>query len=162
MHVNWYREGAMSDQAIVEQAMELFRACIHIIQMETEPDWLHLEHSLAQMKVLFVLRGEEALTVSEVAERLGIGQPTASHLVDRMVQAGYVSRIENPANRRYTLVSLTAQGNTLTERLRQGHMEQLRIALEALPSEELAQVQQGLQILVRALQVNATRQEMQR
>lgn len=142
----------MSESPQVEQITELFAHCMLTLQTTAQPDWLHLDLTLAQMKVLFVLLWHDSISVSEVAERLGIGQPTASHLVDRLVRAGWAMRQENPANRRYTLVQLSEQGRSMVERLRQGRLEQLRTCLHHLSLDELIVVQQGLQTLAQALQ----------
>jgi len=142
----------MSEPQQVEQIVELFTNCVFTLQMTAQADWLHLDLTVAQVKVLLVLLWRDSLTVSEVAEQLGVGQPTASYLVDRLVQAGWVRRQENPANRRYTFVQLTEQGRSMIERLRQGRVEQLQNALLHLSPNELILVQQGLQTLSQALQ----------
>lgn len=142
----------MPESPQVEQITELFARCMLTLQTTAQPDWLHLDLTLAQIKVLLVLLWRDSLTVSEVAEQLGVGQPTASHLVDRLVRAGWVLRQENPADRRYTLVQLSEQGRGMIERLHQGRLEQLRTCLRHLSPDELICVQQGLQTLAQALQ----------
>jgi DNA-binding MarR family transcriptional regulator len=53
------------------------------------------------------------LTVSEVAACLHITQSAASRAVDRLVRDGLISRVEDPADRRQKLLSLTPAGEAL-------------------------------------------------
>ncbi|HEV7689087.1 MAG TPA: winged helix DNA-binding protein, partial [Acidimicrobiia bacterium] len=46
----------------------------------------------------------------DLAGYLGIGLPTASTLVSRLVNAGYLERVEDPAERRKVSLSLTDRG----------------------------------------------------
>jgi DNA-binding MarR family transcriptional regulator len=141
----------MSEDSLIEQIIELFASCVYTIQTTTQPDWLHLDLTVAQIKVLFVLLLHGPLSVSDLAEQLHVGQPTASHLADRLVRVGWVRRQESPNDRRYTLVQLTEEGRGLVERLRQGRVEPLRHCLHELSPDELADVQCGLALLIRAL-----------
>ncbi len=75
--------------------------------------------------------------MSTIAQALGIGLPTASHLVEKLVRAGLVQRAEDPKDRRHTLVHLTQQGEDLIEHLSQDRLELLRLWLSQLTEEEL-------------------------
>jgi DNA-binding MarR family transcriptional regulator len=56
--------------------------------------------------VLPQLAVEPAISVSELAARMGLSLSTTSELVGDLSRAGLVDRREDPANRRRTLVSL--------------------------------------------------------
>jgi DNA-binding MarR family transcriptional regulator len=70
-----------------------------------EPSW-----SLPQLHALGYLRRCPGASLSELAGYLGIGLPTASTLVSRLVNAGYLERVEDPAERRKVSLSLTDRG----------------------------------------------------
>jgi DNA-binding MarR family transcriptional regulator len=55
----------------------------------------------------------QSLTIAEVAAYLSITHSAASRAVDRLVRDGFISRMENPADRRQKLLTLTAQGSAL-------------------------------------------------
>jgi DNA-binding MarR family transcriptional regulator len=59
--------------------------------------------------VLVQLLADDAISVTEIAERLGSSLSTTSGLVGDLERAGWVVRREDPANRRRTLVSLPAE-----------------------------------------------------
>jgi DNA-binding MarR family transcriptional regulator len=56
--------------------------------------------------------------VSRVAEEAGIAAPTATRLLDGLVERGYVERSADPDDRRSVLVSLTPPGTRATRRKR--------------------------------------------
>ncbi|MCP2351632.1 DNA-binding MarR family transcriptional regulator [Nonomuraea roseoviolacea subsp. carminata] len=65
-----------------------------------------------------------SLSVSELADRMGVSLTTASELVSDLSRAGLVERREDPDNRRRTLVSLAAHHRAMVERF---------VALRAAP-----------------------------
>ena len=71
-------------------------------------------------------RGEEAMTVGKLAERLLIAPHSATELVGRLVTAGYVARHADPAARRRQTLSLTDDANEVLERLSAIHLAEIR------------------------------------
>jgi len=140
----------------LEPMVEQYFSIVQTLLSTTLTDWLKLELSMAQLKVLFTLAHEPLATVGRVAEAIGIGLPTASHLVERLVQAGLVERSENPADRRYTLVQLTLQGEQVVGRLRQGQRDHLCAWLLQLTSEECSMLQHGIQALARVAEASSS------
>jgi DNA-binding MarR family transcriptional regulator len=80
-------------------------------------DWINLEISTAQIKVIFVLHFGGTHTINQLAEHLNIGASTASHLVEKLVQAGLATRIDSTTDRRIIDVHLTDQGHAMADRL---------------------------------------------
>src|SRR5207244_1942970 len=80
---------------------------------------------------------------------LGVGLPTGSHLVQRLVQAGLVDRTEDIENRRRTLVRPSTEGESLVGRLRNGSRDKLRDYLVLLDEEDRADLKRGLRALAR-------------
>ena len=109
--------------------------------------WMQLDFSMPQLKTLMTLYGAGALPIGQLAETLGVGQPTASHLVERLVQSELVVRTEDPEDRRRTLAELSPQGVELIERLRQIRIEPLQRWLAQLDDTALAALHLGLRAL---------------
>ncbi|WP_405539180.1 MarR family transcriptional regulator [Streptomyces sp. NBC_00075] len=81
---------------------------------------------------------DEALTMSELAERLKITRSRLTHAVTRLQQAGHVDRRDDPVNRRNQLAVLTDQGRELLERAAPGHVDAVRRAVfDALTAEQV-------------------------
>jgi DNA-binding MarR family transcriptional regulator len=58
-----------------------------------------------------------SMTITEVASELSLTHSTASRTVDRLVRDGWVRRVENPADRRQKVLTLTPEGVGLMEGL---------------------------------------------
>lgn len=58
---------------------------------------------------------DQSLTIAEVAEYLSITHSAASRAVDRLVHDGFISRAENPTDRRQKKLLLTSSGAALLE-----------------------------------------------
>jgi len=68
--------------------------------------------------------------------------------MDRLVQVGFVERVESTTDRRFTLARLTFAGEQLAQRLWQGHLANLH-AIAQLDEQDLSALRQGLRALNR-------------
>lgn len=73
--------------------------------------------SVPQMRVLVLLWTGEPLNLSAIADGLGVNASNASRTCDRLVAGGFVDRGEGAADRRQVVLTLTANGRDLVERL---------------------------------------------
>lgn len=64
-------------------------------------------------------------TISFLAERLGLRQNSVVELADRSVAQGLVQRVEDPADRRRTVLSVTDKGMGLLNALSTSHAREL-------------------------------------
>ncbi|MEI7770446.1 MAG: MarR family transcriptional regulator [Chloroflexales bacterium] len=145
----------MDTPPLTDTILSAYGTIFRALQRATIADWLDLDCSMAQLKALFVIAREEPAPIGRVAEVLQVGLPTASHLVDRLVQDGMVARANDPTDRRRTLASLTPQGTQLCARLRQGSAARLHSWLDQLDDEERAILARGLQAMARVADMDA-------
>ncbi|WP_246023449.1 MarR family winged helix-turn-helix transcriptional regulator [Nocardia yunnanensis] len=80
--------------------------------------------------------GEQPLRMSALAEHLGIVPRSATTVVDALVAAGLVGRQADPANRRATLVTLTAAGREVLARMSQARRDAAGELFTALSDEQ--------------------------
>lgn len=144
---------ALTHEALVKEVLKALVTLNRAMQSQTTPYWVDLELSLAQVKTLLAVGDSGAPTIGEIASALGVSQPTASHLVERLVQGELAHRSEDAQNRRRTLVQLTPQGEEMLGHLigypQLAHTFAERLA--ALSDDELAICVQGVSILSQAL-----------
>src|SRR5262245_33117179 len=140
----------MADQqaAIIEEIIETQRSISRAVAASAPSVWMELDLSMAQLKTLMTLYNCGAASIGQIAENLEIGQPTASHLVDRLVQTQLVQRTEDPLDRRRTLAQLSPGGEELAERINQVRFGTLRRWLAQLDDATLTAFLQALRALV--------------
>ncbi|HZQ98283.1 MAG TPA: MarR family transcriptional regulator [Chloroflexota bacterium] len=117
--------------------------------------------TMGQLRALFVLAHEAPLGIGALAERLGVGLPAASRMVDRMLQDELVERWEDPSDRRRALVRLADRGRQVIEEIqeeRRGAIaqveERLRRLLAQLPEEKLTRLRDGMEAVAQAAAVD--------
>ena len=75
--------------------------------------WSHFAKStglsMPQFSILMQLHHKGPCGMSEISERFDITAAAASQLVDKLVQAGYLERAEDPNDRRAKLLNLQRQ-----------------------------------------------------
>src|SRR5258708_25562908 len=99
--------------AKVRAAVEAQRAVVQAMHSASTLDWAHLDLSMGQLKALVALATAGDMNVSGVAEWLRTSKPSASILVDRLVQPGYVQRVEDQGDRPRTPLLLATKGRGL-------------------------------------------------
>ncbi len=93
------------------------------------------------MRMLDVLAGAtDPLSVSELAERIGVDQPRASRLVQQGVQAGMVRREADPDDARRTRIALTEEGAAIARSFRGERTDAVRAALTDFTDAERAEL----------------------
>ncbi len=110
---------------------------------------------MAQFRALMVLAKEQPLTIGALGDRLKVGLPAASRMVDRLVQDGLAERADDPTDRRRALVRLAALGQESVSQMHQGreHMrERLSRRLRQLDPTELEHLYLGLTGLIRVIE----------
>ena len=128
---------------IVQSYMELFVA----MQFNAVSHWLMLELTFAQARALFILAARKELTVSQLAKLLGVGNPTASILVQQLVERELVTRTEHPTDRRHTIISLSPKGTEIGAGRREAREKQWQRWLSNLSNDELSALARGLSAL---------------
>jgi DNA-binding MarR family transcriptional regulator len=96
--------------------------------------------SLPQLHALGFVRDNPGASLSDLAGYLGIGLSTASTLVSRLVNAGYLHREEDPTERRRVLLSLTGTGQGRFDGALERARQDLARRLAELPERDLARI----------------------
>lgn len=129
---------------IVQAYMDLFMT----MQFNAVSHWLMLELTFAQARALFMLSARRELTVSQLARLLGVGNPTASILVQQLVERDLVTRTEQTTDRRHTIVRLSPKGAEIGAGRRKEREKQWQRWLSHLNDDELNALARGLGAIV--------------
>lgn len=104
-----------------------------------------LDLTVAQMRGLFVLDvADHALALTELAPRMGLSVAAAGRAVDGLVRHGFVSRSEDPVDRRIKRLALTDEGLAVLGRINEARLVGLRRFAEGLGEPERDALAAGL------------------
>jgi DNA-binding MarR family transcriptional regulator len=104
--------------------------------------------------------GREALSVTELSERLLIRPPSVTGVIDRMVREDYVTRRALPTDMRVKQIRLTPKGRELVQRVAGGLQHQIERTLAGLSADEQVELQRLLVVLGRHLETLAITQDV--
>ena len=98
--------------------------------------------SFPQFFLLGHIALHDALSMTEVAEKMSHTTAAATGLVDRLENLGYVQRVHDEGDRRKVRVKITAKGCSLVERIRQDIVGKLSLFTGLLtPTEQTTWLQ---------------------
>lgn len=115
-------------------------------------DWIDGDLTLAQLRAFFMIARKPEMSVGGVGKELGIGLPAASHIVERLVQAGLVERRPHPHDRRVSLVGVAPAGRRLLEQAETFGPRVMREWLLDLTEDEVDRLAFGLSAVVRVIE----------
>src|SRR4051812_23892471 len=124
----------VAEHELTEALHEFFRATRRArgrAAAASSPDGL----SIAQYHLLEPLAGGPR-TNRELAEQAGISAPTATRMVDGLLQRDLVTRIEDPTDRRAVVISLTGAGRAALTRKEREYATRTRRIAAALEADE--------------------------
>jgi DNA-binding MarR family transcriptional regulator len=112
--------------------------------------------TLSQLRILMLLsRSDGGMSGRELSDRVGVGLAALSGMIDRLVTNDLVIRQEDPHDRRVRRISLSKGGTELIRSIITAGAEKQRKLLSRLSDQELAQVADAIQIMVRAAEAAA-------
>jgi MarR family transcriptional regulator, 2-MHQ and catechol-resistance regulon repressor len=94
------------------------------------------ELTLTEFAILEVLYHKGPLLLGEVQRRILVSSGGVTYLVDRLTQKGLVERRECPEDRRARYAALTAEGESLIERIFPEHAACIERAMRGLTLEQ--------------------------
>ena len=139
----------------LERTLEAFEAFQQRMMAVHAPAFTALDLTMAQAKLLYVVTVAGELTMSEIAQRLGVTVSTASGAVDHLVSVGFLSRADDPANRRQVRVSVTPYGLETLQQMRELGARQLRTLFELVSDAYLAVIERATRIMTEAVSAAA-------
>jgi DNA-binding MarR family transcriptional regulator len=95
-----------------------------------------LSLTATQRVALFETVESEPVRLHDLADRLGVSDPTASRAVDALVEHGLVERAPDPADRRAVRISLTPHGRTMVEERKRRVLDAVLPAVAAIPKAD--------------------------
>ena len=97
--------------------------------------------------ILKMLQEKEKFYVTEIVQMLGITKSQMTTSVDKLLKLGYVERWADTSDRRKIYVSITKDGNKITEEINTRIKERFYEDIKVLSQSELNDLEKGLKVL---------------
>ncbi len=149
-----------SQRDLAEETMRLLPALVRLLKttMADQCDMANIPYG--QLRVLSHLYQNEGSTVGEVASGLGVSLATASELIDRQVETGWIERSVNPADRRQVILNLSETAADVFRKLHEQRTAQIHCAFERLSPDDRSAFVRGLGALVSSLEESLPSREL--
>ena len=150
----------MTDDKLRPDAKEIaatvaaFERLMDIMAAAHQPP-MDVNISMAQLRCLHLIAAGGEARMSRLVAQLGVSISTVSGLVDRLVDHGFVSRHDDPADRRQVVVAATSAGTAFLDRMRDLGNTQFRDLISHLRPDELRTVRRSIEILTRVADPSA-------
>ena len=115
-------------------------ALTDVLQAELLREVAGSQLSFSQLKLLQLLSLVDTRTISELAAFLGVSHAAASKMVDKLVQAGWLSRATRATDRRTAQVSLTTRSRRLVTAYEEKRRQKLAKVFRGHAARELRRV----------------------
>jgi len=132
----------MASPDLIDRALRRFLVLGQAMRRDAET----LPVSVAQSAVLSRLRGGP-MTVGELAAAEGVRAPSMTQIINRMEEAGWVTRSAGPVRGR--MVQITDAGTATAVAVRQERAARLARRCEGLSADDLAALEAVLPVLDR-------------
>jgi DNA-binding MarR family transcriptional regulator len=122
------------------------------VDAHTQAAWKQAPPAPRHVAALMQVVADERMSVSTLAARLGVSLATASQVVTDLEASGIVERIEDPTDRRRTLVQVAETHRALANSLLDTRFRPVQRALDRMrPADQRAFVR-GLELLAEELE----------
>jgi len=142
-----HKENLIED--ILALADKLFRQLLPTVP----PELLSLDVTMPQMKIMLLLYFHGPVRMSDIASELDVTLPTATSLVDRLVEKNYLSREGHADDRRVVLCRLSEEGQKTIGRIWSSTRTQSQKLLQGMETSKLQMFVEALQEMMKTSEV---------
>lgn len=130
-----------------------------IMKEQHVQDAAELKLSMPQFVCLWVISNLGKFKMSDLATYLALSYASATNLINRLVDAGLVTRYDDPDDRRVVIVELSDKGREITSSIRKRHLDKLMNNCKGLSPEVRKTMLEGIatltEVYIRKEEVNA-------
>ena len=129
-----------------------FRAAMNQIKCASSERLVRMGISMAQLHILYTLQGSGEMPMSRLAEVLHVSLSSATGLIDRIEERGFVERTRVPEDRRIVLIRVTDAGRRMLEEVDAVSSDLLRSVFGRIGRSQLGAVGRAIAELRGALE----------
>jgi len=137
-------------EELIENILQLTDSTFRELFPMLPKEWLHLDLTMSQLKVVLLLFISGPSRMSDSASALGVSLATATGVMDRLVERDIVLREGDPKDRRVVLCHLSNKGEKLISGLWQLSRDRAGELMMALAPSQLLLITEALEALLQA------------
>ena len=141
------RAGAATQRTDVDDILDEFTFWMIQGRRAMASHWCQQDLSLSYVHALALLQAEGPLSMSRLADRMGVSLPNATGIIGRMEERGLVEREHDERDRRVVHVRLTEKGLGAMEEADQARRQRLGRIVDVLTPDQRARCLQSLREL---------------
>lgn len=123
--------------------VELWRSVVDAwkrVQRGAEKNLVNAGMSIAELRILRVLREEGSSPMNRFCPETLLSQPTITGIVDKLEERGLVERVRNSEDRREVLIAMTPKGGEALARGEDLHRRFVEKSLAVLREDEVREL----------------------
>lgn len=141
-----YKEKVLSYniEKIMENLMELSYEINFRMNLRMNSKSIDIHQQVADLNLgplhvailAIIKREKEGLTLSSIADKIGVSYATMTNLVDKLEGNKFVERQKDPADRRAVRIAITKNAEDMMEMLKSHHSEALKTYFDSLNEDD--------------------------
>ncbi len=135
----------------IERIAQLYPAIMRVMGRIRSVVHEGMDLTYNQYKMLLTIYDRGNCPLNLLARELQIAMSSASEMVDRLVNLGFVYRTVDEENRRQVVIYTTERGEELIRELRRGIVESYRVLLARLSEQDRDRLVQAFETLTEVL-----------
>jgi DNA-binding MarR family transcriptional regulator len=136
---------------LIQRILDCTGALFHNLNPSRDRAWQTVDLTMPQFKALICVVKNHGATSGQIARGVGVGLSTVTGIVDRLAEQNFVTRREDPIDRRITRVLPTESGQTLVDELLRYRNEVITNILSRLNEDQLRDIETAFQHLTAAV-----------
>ena len=105
--------------------------------------------SLAEYKAILEIETTERITCNVLSKKMGLSFSRGSRIIDSLVRKRYLSRMENPEDRRSFILSLSSKGAEIKKQIEQERNNCEYRLRKNLSAREVELIKEGLELIAK-------------
>jgi DNA-binding MarR family transcriptional regulator len=134
-------------ETLIRGILDLSREIFNMIIPGLPREWLALDITVMQLRVLLLLYTEGSTRMSTIASSLDAALSTATGIVDNLVKKDLVLRESDPEDRRVVMCKLSDKGINIAGGLWTWGEHQIKLLLETMNEQQLLVAQETARFL---------------
>lgn len=130
----------MLNQDLIEQFFNIMVQLRKLALQKTNESHEEKAATMLQFTALNFLKGQDGMTVTDLAQSMHLSKSSTTQLTDRLVKMKLIKRLSDKSDRRIVKLVLTEKGEAYLESQKHEIIDKMRKILSKLPEKDLTEL----------------------